>query len=369
MKRVVKLFFVAAGFVLLVQSCGREVNNAPVDPSIELDTPFSIVLPESFPVMPVPANNPLTKRGVELGRMLFYDPILSSDSTISCASCHRLDHSFTDPQRFSTGVNGQTGIINAMAIINLAWQDRFFWNGRASSLEMQALEPINNPIEMHETSANVAAKLKRHPVYSRKFKAAFGTGEVTAELVAKALAQFERTVISSNAPYDRFYWEQERAFKTADEFRGFLIFSTERGQCFHCHGAQGTLFAHNLDTVFRNNGLLTNAELPGKGLGGFTGRADDDGLFKVPTLRNVEFTAPYMHDGRFQTLEEVVNFYSSNIHLNRNIDINFSKIGEKIEDFGGLNFSAEEKRQLIAFLKTLSDTSFLHNPAYSNPFK
>lgn len=365
--RYIYIIAIFIGFIFLIQSCRKNDEPTP-DTGIEPNAPYAFILPNYFPALPVPADNPLTVRGVELGRMLFYDPILSSDSTISCASCHNITHSFADNKAFSTGVNNATGIINAMALINLGWQERFFWNGRSHSLENQALEPINNPIEMHETSENVVKKLKRHPIYSKKFQAAFGIENITPNLVAKAIAQFERIIVSYQSKYDKFYEIREEAFN-AQEFAGLQIFFSERGQCFHCHGANGTILAHNLDTVFRNNGLLSDAEQVGRGLGGITGNRFDDGKFKVPTLRNIELTAPYMHDGRFNTLEEVVDFYSSSIHLNQNIDINFSKIGDRIDTYGGLGLSSEEKANLVTFLKTLTDTTFVKNPLYQDPFK
>ncbi len=358
MRRIVFIFSFIAIVITIFQACQKDKFQSIA---------YNFETPANFPPMPEPADNPLTKPGVDLGRMLFYDPILSSDSTISCASCHGIENSFADNKRFSVGVDGAIGDINAMAIINLAWQTRFFWNGRENSLEAQALGPINNPIEMHETSENVVRKLTRHPLYQLRFQNAFPNQVITKELVGKAIAQFERIIVSNNSTYDQFYKIQERAF-TVDEYLGFQIFFTERGQCFHCHGANGTLLAHNLDTVFRNNGMLTDAEITGKGLSFVTHKSTDDGKFKVPTLRNIELTGPYMHDGRFSSLEQVVEFYSSGIKENRNLDINFSKSPERLEQFGGLGFTSDEKKHLVSFLKTLTDTSFIHNPLYQNPF-
>ena len=359
MKRFAIIGILLLTAVLIMQAC---VEQTPTP-----DDTYDFQTPAYFPKIVSPTNNPLTKSGVSLGRMLFYDPILSQDSTISCSSCHNIANAFAEDKKYSVGVGGATGDVNAMAIINLAWQQKFFWNGRATSLEEQALGPINNPLEMHETSENVAAKLSQSKRYAPLFKQAFGSATVTPEMIGKAISQFERIIVSNQSTYDKFYEIQEQAF-TAEEYAGFRIFFTERGQCFHCHGANGTLLAHNLDTIFRNNGLLTDQEMIGKGLSFVTKKATDDGKFKVPTLRNIELTGPYMHDGRFATLAELMDFYSSGIKQNANLDINFTKSPERLEQYGGLGLTSTEKQQVIAFLKTLTDTAFTHNPAYQNPF-
>ncbi len=335
------------------------------------DTLITNIGPSHFSTFEQPDDNKLTKRGVELGRMLFYDPILSSDSTISCASCHNPQYSFSDPRKYSVGVNGAVGNIQAMALINLAWQKKFFWNGRSGGLEHQAMEPIVNPIEMHETPQGVVAKLKSHAKYPLYFRSAFGTDEISLEFIGKALAQFERTLISENSKLDELVKqnaEPSAFFKNALEFEGFNIFMTERGECFHCHGGVRTLLTNAQLDVFRNNGMMSDGEQGGKGLAEVTGLSTDAGKFKVPILRNIEFSSPYMHDGRFTTLEEVVEFYSSGIKENSNIDPIFLKNSARIEQFGGLGLSTREKQALVAFLKTLSDTSFLNNKAFKSPF-
>lgn len=369
MKKSISIFLLFSSFITLGVSCRDNEPPQANNPDVTPDTVINFVSPEFFPVFEQPANNPLTKRGLELGRMLFYDPILSSDSSISCASCHNPTYSFSDNRRFSEGVGGALGNIQAMPLINLAWQRKFFWNGRANSLEQQALGPINNPIEMHETSANVVKKLKAHAEYPKRFRSAFGTDDITPEHIGRAIAQFERTMISNGSKFDEYPVKQTAIFTDALEIEGFQIFFTERGQCFHCHGAEGTFLAHNLDTLFRNNGLLTNAEMLGKGLYEVTGKKQDEGMFKVPTLRNVQLTAPYMHDGRFNTLEQVIEFYSSGIKQNDNLDVNFSKNPERLEEFGGLGFTPREKQALVKFLETFTDTIFTRNPAFQNPFK
>ncbi len=367
MKRVANISILFSLIIIIVASC-KDEETKPVIVDVIPDTLINFVSPPYFPAFIQPASNPLTKRGLELGRMLFYDPILSSDSTISCSSCHNPSYSFADNKKYSLGVDGAVGDIQSMALINLAWQKKFFWNGRANSLEEQALGPINNPIEMHDTSENVVKKLKAHKDYPRYFGSAFGTINISPELIARALAQFERTLISNGSKFDEYPAKQTQVFTDVLEFEGFQIFFNERGQCFHCHGGGGTFLAHNLDTIFRNNGLLTDAQMQGKGLYQVTGHTYDQGKFKVPTLRNVELTPPYMHDGRFNTLEEVVEFYSSGIQQNQNLDINFTKNQERLEQYGGLGLSTREKQALVKFMKTFTDTSYINNPNFKNPF-
>lgn len=372
MRGFYKIFIFCLVFISVLAACKKDIDDPIVDNGLK-DTLINFTSPKYFPEFRNPANNPLSKRGVELGRMLFYDPVLSSDSSISCASCHNPQYSFSDNRRYSVGVDGAVGNIQAMPLVNLDWQTKLFWNGRSNSLEAQALEPINNPIEMHETSANVVLKLMRNENYKQRFKVVFGSDQITAEMIGKAIAQFERTMISNQSKYDLIYDKivtsgMSNAFDDSDELLGFITFNNERGQCFHCHGSQTALLAHNLDTLFRNNGLLTDAQMLGKGVAEITGKPEDEGFFKVPILRNIELTAPYMHDGRFNTLEQVVEFYSSGIQQNRNLDINFSKNPNRLEQFGGLGLTDDEKRGLVKFLKTLTDTSFTKNKAFSNPF-
>lgn len=369
MRTKLSVLFILTMLGVVIACCDDKDNPTPGLGDVYLDTLYDYPEPNGFPPLLSPGDNPMTKRGVELGRMLFYDPILSSDSTISCASCHKPDKGFSDDARFSVGVNAAVGNIQAMPLINLAWTSRFFWNGRKNSLEAQAIEPILNPIEMHETPQGVVEKLKSHAVYPKYFRTVFKSNEITTDMVAKALAQFERTIVSSNSKIDQFLVIGPPAFTSALEFEGFNIFMTERGQCFHCHGSNGTLVAHNLDTVFRNNGLLTDAEMQGKGLAEITGKASDEGKFKVTTLRNIELTAPYMHDGRFSSLEQVIEFYSSGIKQNANLDINFSKNPDRLDQFGGLGFTPREKQALVAFLKAMTDTSLANKPELRNPWE
>ena len=305
-------------------------------------TPYSLAIPEGFPDMVIPADNPMTEEGIALGKRLFFDPILSKDSTISCSSCHTPSSAFTDPVAFSDGVAGQTGR-NSMPVINAGWMKTLFWDGRAVSLEDQALQPVENETEMGETWDNIVIKLQRPPAYPALFDAAFGSNAITNDLAVKAIAQYERTLISSNSKYDRFLAgeidlnEQEKL--------GRQLFFTERADCFHCHGTR--LFT---DNRYHNNGLDEFYE--DLGLAAITKNPADVGKFKTPTLRNIAYTAPYMHDGRFETLEEVIDFYNEGAQPSVTID---PLIGPNRR----LNLTQTEKDALITFLKTLSDPGFV----------
>ena len=330
--------------------------------------PTSYELPQlvDFPQMLIPDDNPITQEGVLLGRMLFFDPILSLDSTLACASCHDPKIAFTDAQRFSTGVEGGSTNRSSMAIMNVGFNRLgLFWDGRVKTLEEQALLPVEDEIELHEDWPNVVNKFKRHPDYPRRFRQAFGitnTSEITKELATKAIAQFERTLIvgAGSRYYKNFILEED--FESDEELNGRLMFfDASRGdlpdaQCFHCHG-----FPLFTDNEFRNNGLdsvATLADFEDLGRGGVTDFAFDNGKFVAPTLWNIELTAPYMHDGRFNTLEEVIDHYASGGHFSPNRDPLMDSI----------SLNEQQKMELVAFLKSLTDTSFVNNPAFQNPF-
>ncbi|MCO6495960.1 MAG: cytochrome-c peroxidase [Bacteroidetes bacterium] len=336
---------------LFVISCKKEKTQ---EQSTEYKpTPYTIQIPAGFPKIDIPSDNPMTVEGIALGRKLFYDPILSKDNTVSCASCHKQENGFTDPARFSAGVDGKIGTIQSMTIINPGWNIAYFWNGRAKSLEEQVLGPITNPVEMNSTWEDVIAKLKAIPEYRNDFKKAFGTDKIDSTLVTKAIAQFERTLISGNSKFEQ--WNLGKVQFTDTEYEGYNIFFSEIGDCFHCHG---NLLFQNLE--FANNGLDLN---PDNGLYDVTKNLKDKGKFKIPTLRNIELSAPYMHDGRFNTLEEVVDFYSSGVQHN---SPNISPLMEFSES-GGVHLSSEQKVALIAFLKTLTDQEFVTNPKFAKP--
>lgn len=302
-----------------------------------------------------PADNPTTVEGVALGRKLFYEQMLSNDNTMSCASCHKQENAFDDPRRFSLGTNGTAGTRNAMAIVNAAWEKHFFWDGRRQTLEGQAHDPVTNPIEMANMWPEVVRRLQASSTYPALFFKAFGSKTIDSTMVVKAIAQFERTLVSFGSRFDKYFYAGDTTVFSQSEKNGLVIF-TGKGMCNNCH-IMNTLLT---DLDIKNNGL--DVHPADEGLMKFTGNTGDRGKFKVPTLRNIGVSAPYMHDGRFATLAEVVDFYSSGVQQSSpNID-------EHMPDFGsGLNLTNEEKADLIAFLNTFTDQAFLTDARFSNP--
>ena len=309
-------------------------------------TPFTLITPPGFPEMIIPSDNPMTVEGVFLGEKLFKDPILSGDNSQACIDCHNPSFAFSDPNQFSIGINNTPGSRNASTLINPGWNTRFNWDGSASSLEEQAFEPVTNPLEMHNTWENVELILNANNEYIDLFKSAFNIDYIDSIHIVKAIAQFERTLISADSKYDRYLIGQEQL--TASELNGFAIFNSEKGDCFHCHGT--ALF---MDNDFHNNGLDTEPFID-LGLAKITGNPSDNGKFRTPTLRNIEFSAPYMHDGRFTTLEEVIEHYNSGGKYSSTVDPLMKKLGV------GLQLTNQEKNDLIAYLKTLSDDNFIN---------
>lgn len=318
-------------------------------------TPYNLVIPQGLPNMPIPADNPLTVEGVALGRKLFYDPILSGDNTQSCGSCHKQNFAFVDSSlQFSIGIDNQPGTRNAMPLFNLGWNTKgLFWDGGASNLESQVIGPIQNPVEMHESLPNVIAELRTHAEYPALFKAAFGTDSITVPLLMKAIAQFERTLISGNSKYDLYL--RGLATLTPQELNGLDLYTNmSKGDCNHCH-VLGSTFS---DFEYRNTGLDSIPVDKGRGL--ITLNPADDGKFKTPSLRNIALTAPYMHDGRFSDLTQVLNFYNTGFHYTQNLDVNMQTAVKG-------RLSQQEMLDIIAFLNTLTDTDFITNPAFSKP--
>lgn len=320
---------------------------------------YPLAITERFPKVSLPSDNPLTREAVALGEKLFHDTRLSINNTQSCASCHDQSHAFSDLRRFSLGAEGQIGKRQAMPLFNLAWAHGFFWDGRAKTLREQVLMPIQDGHEMNETLERVAEKIKADVDMLGLFAKAFGSKEITTERMAKALEQYLLTLISQDSRFDRAV--RKVAELSEQEKRGLQLFVTEhdpkRGlmgaDCFHCHG--GTLFT---DHQYRDNGLkLTPDEL---GRMAVTGQATDRGKFKTPSLRNIAVTAPYMHDGRFSTLEEVVAHYSGPMEKRDTLDPNLAK-----HPMAGIQLSVEDQQALIAFLKTLTDEAFIQ-PAKSD---
>ena len=343
------LFF----FFLLINCTSKEEGiYTPVSYNLEIPILFSNKL-----IAPIiPSNNPLTEEGVALGKKLFFDKILSGDNSQACASCHNPQNSFTDLQKFSEGITGSLGSRNSMPLFNLAWNfdERFAWDGKELSLERQALEPVKNPIEMHSNWIIVAQKLQSNFEYPNLFLQAFGDSKIDSVLITRAIAQFERTIISGKSKFDKFLIGE--ATLNIQEENGFNIFMDEtKGDCFHCHGSNNNPLW--TDNKFHNNGL--DQVFTDLGLGAVTGDTNDNGKFKSPSIRNLAFTAPYMHDGRFTTLDEVINHYSEGLKQSNTIDPLMKKVNQ-----GGVQLSTQEKADLKAFLFSLTDYDFINNPAF-----
>jgi len=353
-----------------VASCssGGGENNEPPKPTGP--TAYALTVPAGFPTPVIPADNPLTNEGVALGRRLFYEKALSSTGTMSCGSCHQQSKAFTDGRALAVGVDGVANPRGTMSLANVLWSTQLTWDGAFTTLETQALKPLENPIELHQPLTVGVAKLQASGTYPALFQAAFGTQTITNELVLKALAQFERTLISGSSRYDT-YMATRTGFST-DELAGLQLYTTHiapgsvRGaECFHCHSQP--LMSSNFEGKFFNNGLDLTFNDPGRG--GLTKLAVDQGKFIAPTLRNIALTAPYMHDGRFKTLEEVLDHYSDHVQMaSPNLDNNLIQ-GINNPPFGThMDLTATEKKQVLAFLKTLTDDNFVTDKRFSDPF-
>jgi cytochrome c peroxidase len=309
----------------------------------------------------IPVDNPMTQEGVYLGRMLFYEPRLSATGTVSCGNCHQQSRAFTDGLAFSVGVSGKPTRRNSMSLVNLLWVRHFFWDGRSNSLEEQLLVPLNHADEMGLKPGAAAQKLQETAHYPALFQRVFGSDTITDARIAKAIAQFERTLISADSPYDRYL--RGNYALTASEERGRRLFSAapnpERGirggNCAHCHGGP-KLF----QDLFHNNGLDQKATDSGRRE--VTGLELDQARFRVPTLRNVSLTAPYMHDGRFSTLAAVLDHYSDHVEASPTLSRELVSA-----QAGGLGLTASEKTDLLAFLHLFTDTVFVNNPQFADP--
>jgi len=314
-------------------------------------TPYRFTMSGYFSIPPLPRDNPLIQEHIALGQKLFHDTALSRDGTLSCASCHLTANAFTDPRRFSIGVKGRIGTRHGMPLFNLAWKTSFFWDGRAPSLREQALKPIQDDLERDETLENVVAKLEK--TAKADFALAFDSEAITPERIGLALECFLLTLTSFDSKFDRSMQGKEQL--TDEEKRGFELFMTEyeprMGQkgadCFHCHG--GPFFS---DHLFHNNGLSPIETDTGRER--VTQDERDLYKFSTPSLRNIALTAPYMHDGRFETLEEVIEHYDHNLRRGPTLDPNLAEHPPT-----GIRLSSEDKKALVAFLKTLTDEKYL----------
>ncbi|MCB0713600.1 MAG: c-type cytochrome [Ignavibacteriae bacterium] len=326
-------------------SCSEDVGVTP--PEEEL---FTYALPEGFPEIVEPEDNQATEAKVELGRHLFYDKHLSRNLSIACASCHLQEHAFSDPNRVSVGVDDRIGTRNAPSLANVGYNRSLLWEGGVKTLEQQAIVPIIHPDEMDMQTDTLVDRLRGISPYLALFKAAWGDDDITIERITKSLAAFERTIISGETPFDKWKRGNETALSKS-ALRGERIFFTERGDCFHCHGA-----FNFTDNIFHNNGL---SETEDEGRFRITQYNLDKGKFKTPTLRNIEVTAPYMHDGRLQSLEEVIDHYNNGGDGHSNSDPLIRP----------LNLTEEEQLDLLNFLKSLTDEEFLTRKDLSDPWQ
>jgi len=338
--------------IITIKSC---------EPDEHITTPFELNVPYGFPSFSVPDDNPLTVEGVELGKYLFYEKALSSNFQFSCSDCHNQQMNFSSPSNCSGNVFGLPVTRNTMPLVNLVWDNAFAWDERKEGLENKITDAYTNPFTMAGEIEEIVNRLQNNNFYVDLFYNAFGDGGVNEINISKALAQFLRTIITGNSKFDKFL--RGEMMLTVQELNGYEIFNREArtepsqpagGDCFHCHGAP--LFT---DLASHNNGL--DSVFSDLGLAYATNDTMDYGKFKTPTLRNVEFTSPYMHDGRFLTLEEVIEHYNSGGIDSYTIDPLMKRVGI------GLLLTESEKQDLIAFIRTLKDEDFLINPDYSNP--
>jgi len=350
-------------------------NDLAVDSSILVlpDSPFNyanILLPNFFLDNDVrnedntPNNNQITDNGATLGRVLFYDNNLSRNNTISCASCHIQEHGFADPTALSTGFDGELTSRNSMGLANARFYEngRFFWDERAESLEEQTLVPIQDLVEMGMTLPELEDKLSELDYYVTLFTNAFGDEAVTSDRIALALSQFIRSMVSYESKFDEGLAQVNDIDDnfpnfTTSENRGKQLFMSNQTRCFDCHATN--VFVGD---DARNNGL--DATITDPGVGGITGNNNEQGEFKVPSLRNIALTGPYMHDGRFETLEDVIEHYNSGVQNNPNLDNRLTQ-GNNVRR---LNLSDDDKQALVDFLNTLTDDEFVNDEKYANPF-
>jgi len=347
---------------ILVLSCKKDPEVSQPISNIQKPTPYNLVLPNSLKNLQtfIPKDNPLTVEGVNLGRYLFYDSLLSEDYTMSCGSCHRQENAFSDaPNQFSKGILGMNGTRNSIALFNTIFENTgFFWDGRVTYLESQILQPVTELVEMHNTWQNVIDRVAKNQQYMTWYKIAFGTDQVSKENIARSIAQFLRTIVSGNSKFDRGNLSvQEKNGRTL--FGDFPRFDSRTGirtsgglDCAHCHAVPLFTPENRLPT-FMNNGMGTTN-------------------FKAVSLRNIMKTFPYMHDGSLSNIDSVINHYRD-VKVTPQLNQNMWIIMHTSNIFPGvkpnLNISAQERSDLIAFLNTLTDDSLTVKKEYSNPFR
>ena len=351
--RVLALMVTAAVVAAVFWACQAPLQ--PTGAAVPIGTPVQIEAPLGLPPVPIPIDNPPTAESIALGRKLYYDKILSVDNTIACASCHSPDLGFSDGKPVSEGVDGQKGDRNAPTVFNAAYYTTQFWDGRSPSLEDQAEGPVQNPIEMAHTVEGaqqsletIEQRLMADPQYPAQFERAFGPGPITYAKAAKAIASFERNVISGNSPFDRYFHGGDEAALSEAAQRGLDIFrDPSRGNCTACHpiGLFSDNDFHNIGVGVDDEGELTD-------LGRYkvTGKDRDKGAFKTPSLRNIALTGPYMHDGSLMTLDEVVDFYVGGGNSNPHLDPQLKEL-TPISSTGRVNW---KRTDLVAFLESLT---------------
>jgi cytochrome c peroxidase len=328
------------GFLILCLGCAPPANDKPIGAVVTIKAPLGL------PPVPIPADNPPTAETIALGRKLFYDPRLSKNNSVSCASCHNPYMAFADNRAVSLGAGGLTGRRNAPTLLNAAYGTTQFWDGRASSLETQSAFPMVDPLEMNQAHDVSVSKIRKDPGYKAEFALAFGPGTITLVQIEKALASFERTLLSGNSPFDRYEYGGDKTAMTPAAINGLAIFKDpKRGNCAVCHtmGEHNSLFTNYR---FHNTGAGVNGEGNFLDLGRYdqTKREADKGSFKTPSLRNVALTPPYMHDGSLKTLRDVVDFYAGGGNSNPYLD----------HDMKELHLSAQDRADLVAFLEALT---------------
>lgn len=345
-RQIFKTGFLLISFLGFI-SCSEEVMQP-----LEKDEAANLQFPSYFPEMTFNiSENPITKNGVELGRKLFYEGRLSRNNTISCGFCHIQENAFTHHgHNVSHGIDDRLGIRNAPPIQNMIFLQRYMWDGVIHNLNQQPIIPITDANEMDSSMPEAIAKLSKDDLYKKLFKQAYGDENITGERVLKALSQFMATLISADSKYDRF--KQGKENLSLEESQGMALFQQK---CALCHS--GELFT---DESFRNTGMYYNTQFKDAGRHRVTLDQNDWMKFRVPSLRNVEYTAPYMHDGRFYTLEAVLNFYSYGVEDHPNLDPQL-----KQNNHIGIAMNTQEKQFIIAFLKTLSDKNFMTNPKFA----
>jgi cytochrome c peroxidase len=334
--------------LVIIVICGLVLLSAAQKNSglLPIGQPVHIKAPLGLPPVPIPADNPPTAETIALGRRLYYDPGLSGDNTVSCASCHDPRFGFADPKPVSEGVGKKTGTRNSPPVTNSAYFKVQFWDGRSPSLENQAEGPVQNPVEMANTLAAVEQKLNADPDYRAEFTKAWGPGPITYEMVEKSIASFERTVISGNSPFDRWKYGHDENAVNRSVKRGFIVFtSKKKGNCAACHTV-GDKYALFTDNKFHNVGIGVDfGNVTDPGLFAVTHKEADIAKFKTPSLRNIALTAPYMSDGSLKDLKQVMDFYIGAGNSNSNLD----------KEIHTLDFlTGQERSDLLAFLNSLT---------------